>query len=134
MKKTHGACVGQITPLTSVEASSQFILEMYFEKVDKAIYQIDQALFWENLQFMMKHKNHEIQYHLKKYDSEMTKTFDKLNNILNDFQDYKVKFNYVISLLSIYYFSNAKKYYDRSIKDFSIFVKKNYNYKEIRSY
>ena len=91
MKKTHGACVGQITPLTSVEASSQFILEMYFEKVDKAIYQIDQALFWENLQFMMKHKNHEIQYHLKKYDSEMTKTFDKLNNILNDFQDYKVK-------------------------------------------
>ena len=35
MKKTHIAIVGQITPLTSVEASSQFILERYFEKVTK---------------------------------------------------------------------------------------------------
>lgn len=134
MKKTHGACDGQITPLISVEASSQLILERYYEKVDKEIYQIDQALFWKNIQFMMKHENHEIHYHLKKYDEEITKTFEKLNNILNDFQDYKVKFNWVISLSSIYYFSNAKKYYDRSIKDLSVFIKKNYNYKEIRLY
>ena len=134
MKKTHAACVGQITPLTSKDASAQLILERYFEKVDTEIHQINAELIWKNLQFMMRHKNHEIHYHLKKYDEEIIKTFNKLNNVLNDFYDYKVKFNWVISLLSIYYFPNLKKYYERSFKDFTIFVNKNCKYKEIRTY
>ena len=134
IKKIHKSCVGQITLLTSVDDSVQFVLEKYFDKVDNKIYEIDQGLIWKNLQYLINHNNHEIKYHLEQYDERIKKCFEKLNFNLKYFEDYRVKFNFKIFLASIVYLSNAKKYYDRSIKDFSIFVNKNYNYKEIRLY
>ena len=134
MKKTHKDCVGQITPIIGLDNSAQLVLESFFEKVDNKIYEIDQGLIWKNLQYLVTHNNHEIYYHLRRYDEEIIFFFEELNEILKDFEDYKSKFNWKISLASIRYFSNTKKYYERSIKDFSIFIKKNCTYKEIRTY
>jgi hypothetical protein len=134
IKKIHKSCVGQITPLTSVDGSAQFVLEKYFDKVDNKIYEIDQGLIWKNLQYLINHNNNEIKYHLEQYDETIKKCFEKLNFNLKYFEDYRVKFNWKISLASIVYLSNAKKYYERSFRDFTIFINKNCKYKEIRTY
>lgn len=134
IKKIHKRCVGQITPLTSVDNSAQFVLEKYFYKVDDKIYEIDQGLIWKNLQYLINHNKHEIKDHLEQYDEIIKKCFEKLNLNLKYFEDYSLKFNWKISLASIFYLSNAKKYYERSFKDFTIFVNKNCNYKEIKTY
>ena len=134
IKKIHKSCIGQITPLTSVDNSAQFVLNNYFEKVDNKIYEINQGLIWKNLQYLINHDNHEIKYHLEQYDERIKKCFEKLNFILKYFEDYSEKFNLEIFLASIVYLSNAKKYYERSFKDFTIFVNKNCKYKEIKTY